>query len=148
MMILLKRIVFNPQFTIGFISIEGKFQCWTCEDAVREVEGKTVNEWKVYGETAIPYGEYNVLITMSSRFKRMLPLIENVPGFTGIRIHPGNTFEDTEGCILPGRIQIPGGVGESKLAFAPLYSTIFTRLQRGEKVSLRIMNAHWIERTR
>ena len=148
MLILLKRIVFDPKFTIGFISINGRFECWTCEDAVREVEGKTVEQWKIKGETAIPYGEYNVIVNMSNRFKRMLPLLENVPGFEGIRIHPGNTAADTEGCILPGKNTLPNGVSESRKAFDPFYAQILNARHRSEKVSLRIVNAHWVERTR
>ena len=74
--------------------------CWTLEDVVREVAGKPVAEWKVHGRTAIPAGTYSVVLTPSARFRRMLPLLERVPGFSGVRIHGGNTADDTEGCIL------------------------------------------------
>ena len=74
--------------------------CWTLEDVVREVPGEPVEAWKIPGETAIPRGTYAVRVTRSSRFKADLPILLNVPGFEGIRIHGGNTAADTEGCIL------------------------------------------------
>jgi len=74
--------------------------CWTLEDIVREVEGHPVAMWKVKGRTAVPRGTYCVRVTYSNRFKTSLPLLLDVPGFEGIRIHGGNTASDTEGCIL------------------------------------------------
>jgi hypothetical protein len=74
--------------------------CWTLEDMVREVDGMPVGRWKIKARTAIPVGAYRVTVTMSSRFGRLLPLLWGVPGFGGIRIHGGNTAQDTEGCIL------------------------------------------------
>lgn len=74
--------------------------CWTLEDVVREVPGEPVGAWKVKGQTAIPRGTYAVRVTRSNRFKTDLPLLLNVPGFEGVRIHGGNAAADTEGCIL------------------------------------------------
>lgn len=74
--------------------------CWTLEDVVREAPGKPVEAWKVNGQTAIPRGAYAVRVTRSARFGVDLPLLLDVPGFAGIRIHGGNTAADTEGCIL------------------------------------------------
>lgn len=88
--------------TIGELSIDGQAFCNTLEDIVREVPGKAVSEWKIPGETAIPSGIYPVEITYSQRFKKDLPLVLGVPGFEGIRIHGGNTDQDTHGCILVG----------------------------------------------
>jgi len=79
----LVRHVFTPRSTIGSLYVDGKFECYTLEDVVRLGE-------KVYGETAIPEGTYEVQITFSNRFKRDLPLLLKVPGFEGVRIHPGN----------------------------------------------------------
>ena len=75
--------------------LDGRFGVLHLEDVVRQGE-------KVPGQTAIPEGIYTVQITFSNRFKRDLPLLLNVPNFEGIRIHPGNTDADTEGCILVG----------------------------------------------
>lgn len=88
--------------TIGDLSIDDQHFCNTLEDVVREEPGVPVAQWKVPGVTAIPAGIYPVEITYSQRFKRDLPLVMKVPGFTGIRIHAGNTDADTEGCILVG----------------------------------------------
>ena len=74
--------------------------CWTLEDVVREAPGQPVAAWKVKRETAIPRGTYPIRVTRSNRFGVDLPLLLDVPGFEGIRIHGGNTAADTEGCIL------------------------------------------------
>jgi hypothetical protein len=84
----LERTWCGPKCTIGTLYVNGKAECFTLEDVRREVKGRPVEEWKVPGETAIPAGVYNIVITPSNRFKRDLPLLENVPGFQGIRIHP------------------------------------------------------------
>ena len=79
---------------IGDLYIDGEFFCYTLEDERR------ADDVKVYGETAIPTGTYNVKVTKSNRFKRLMPLLLDVPMFSGIRIHGGNTSKDTLGCIL------------------------------------------------
>lgn len=94
MKILLKRKKFLSDRTIGELTINGKFKCYTLEDTVRP-EGV-----KIPGQTAIPAGEYTVIVTHSQALKRRLPLLLNVPGFTGVRIHGGNRPEHTRGCIL------------------------------------------------
>lgn len=118
----LERVQFSDSFTIGRLFVDGEPRCWVCEDAVREVPGRPVSEWKVYGQTAIPYGTYKIAITMSQRFGRPLPLLLDVPGFSGVRIHPGNTAKDTEGCLLPGLDRLTNGVGRSRIAFDQLFA--------------------------
>ncbi|MFA9204865.1 MAG: DUF5675 family protein [Bacteroidia bacterium] len=112
--------------TIGRLTIEGVHECWTCEDVIRP-PGE-----KVPGQTCIPLGRYQVVVTQSQRFQRPLPLLLEVPGFTGIRIHPGNTAADTEGCILPGLDDRNGSVGRSKIAFDALFAKIEAALAEGE----------------
>jgi len=118
----------NPKQTLGtFVLYDddkegGKiFQCYTCEDPVRgNGDPNTVAKWKIKGDSAIPYGTYKVRRTMSSRFKREMRELQNVPGFAGIRIHAGNTAKDTEGCLLFGKF-INGdynGITHSKVAIA------------------------------
>lgn len=100
MKILVKRIFNGDNFTIGQLYIEDDLICYTLEDKVRQIDGEPVANWKVFGETAIPTGEYPVTITFSNHFQKNLPLLNNVEGFEGVRIHPGNSDKDTEGCIL------------------------------------------------
>lgn len=114
------RTNFNEEATIGEMYVNGIFQCYTLEDVVRPAGAP-----KVYGKTAIPEGTYKVKLTMSQRFKYVLPLLVDVPGFEGIRIHPGNTAADTEGCILVGQSKKePNFVGQSRLAFANLFQKL------------------------
>ena len=125
--------------TIGELFIDSIPECYSLEDRVREVEGQPVEAWKVKGETAIPRGTYPVTITYSNRFKRDLPLVGQVPGFEGIRIHPGNTTEDTEGCILVGRTHTDKSVGESRVAFNALFAKIEQGLQDNDHVTIEIV---------
>ena len=99
MILLLKRRIFTANTTIGTLSIEGQRICDTLEDADRKLEegGK-----KIYGKTAIPRGKYEVKITWSNRFKKYMMEVLEVPQFEGIRIHAGNTHENTDGCPLCG----------------------------------------------
>ena len=94
------RDTFSDESTIGKLYIDGEYFCETLEDKDRFIEAGGV---KIYGKTCIPRGTYRLVITMSNRFKKELPLLLNVPQFEGIRIHAGNTAADTDGCILLGR---------------------------------------------
>jgi hypothetical protein len=131
MKLVVERKWCNPECTIGLMTVNGQNEYFTLEDVERET--------KIQGKTAIPKGSYNVSITPSNRFKRDLPLIENVPGFEGVRIHPGNTAEDTEGCILVGRHKGPNYVSESRAAFNDLYKEIKGALDSGDQVILEIV---------
>ena len=138
MKLLLERTACGATCSIGDLYVDGAWECFTLEDTQREVEGKPVAEWKVKNETAIPKGSYNVVITFSNRFQRDLPLLEGVPGFEGIRIHPGNTSADTEGCILVGRGKTEKTVIESRAAFNALFPKIEQALQDSDKVTIEI----------
>jgi hypothetical protein len=135
----LVRCELGPTVTIGKLFVEGSFECWVCEDTVREREGVPVAEWKVKGETAIPYGTYAVQITWSNRFGRLLPLLIGVRGFEGIRIHPGNGAADTEGCLLPGLYRHALGVGHSRAACDLLIPKIDRALKAGDVVTIEIV---------
>jgi hypothetical protein len=102
--------------TLGRLSVDGCFECYTLEDVIRERAGVPVRDWKVKGATAIPAGRYRVILTKSPKFGRVLPELVDVPGFTAIRIHSGNRVTDTEGCPLVGQTRGLGFVGRSRAA--------------------------------
>ena len=139
----LRRVGFFKWSTIGKLSIGDQFSCYTLEDLDRQVryDGSILpwsSDLKVAGETAIPYGEYEVIIDKSERFGKMMPHILNVPDFNGVRIHSGNTDKDTEGCILLGM----GVKGEdliygSKDAVSQ-FTAILQNMLKLDKVSIRI----------
>lgn len=126
MKITVKRLHRTDKSTIGELFIDGKFECYTLEDVERKV--------KIKSETAIPKGEYKVIINQSNRFKRLLPLLLNVPNFEGVRIHSGNSNHDTEGCILVGTTRSLDYIGNSRLAFGKL----FKKMQLAEELTLTI----------
>lgn len=116
MKLTLKRDVLTDEFTLGRLSIDGVHFCYTVEDAVRPQ--------KIAGITAIPYGTYKIYLTMSARFKKVLPLLDDVPNFTGVRIHAGNTAADSEGCILVGMLRSGNGVLRSREAMVNLMKVL------------------------
>lgn len=127
--------------TIGEVSVDDFLFCYTVEDVVREVSGVPVSEWKVQDETAIPQGSYRVIVTKSFRFGRPLPILVDVPGFSGIRFHPGNTAVDTKGCILPGMREQNGMVFDSRGAMKVWQHDIELALLAGREVWIDILNS-------
>lgn len=117
--------------TIGQLLVDGVFECYTLEDVVRPPDAP-----KVFGQTAIPYGEYLVTITYSPHFQRNLPLLSNVPDFEGVRIHPGNTAADTEGCLLVGVGRSDTTVTGSRAAFNALFAKLQAALEVGETLTI------------
>ena len=97
-----------------------------------------IKKIKIKGNTCIPYGTYNVTITYSPRFKKNLPLLNNVKGFDGIRIHSGNKPQDTEGCLLLGFNKVKGQVIDSRVTTDKLIAQIQQALNKGEKVTIKI----------
>lgn len=130
MRLTLKRIANKEKYCIGKLYINGKYFCDTLEDVDRGLHSAMTEEelkdCKIKGETAIPTGIYKVFITYSPKYKKNMPLISNVPGYSGIRIHSGNSAKDTEGCILVGKNTIVGRLTESKIT----YNALFKRLQQ------------------
>lgn len=114
MKLLLKRDIKTKDFTLGTLYIDDVEFCKTVEDVIR-----MPNE-KIFGKTAIPTGEYKVIINYSNHFKKELPLLIDVKGFEGIRIHSGNTAEDTNGCIIIGKKRTLNGVLMSRIAMTEL----------------------------
>ena len=97
-----------------------------------------IKKIKIKGNTCIPYGTYNITITYSPRFKKNLPLLNNVKGFDGIRIHSGNKPQDTEGCLLPGFNKVKGQVINSKVTTDKLIAQIQQAINKKEKVTITI----------
>ena len=140
MIITSKRYLFGDNFTLSHLAIDGiRFAPgpYILEDKVREVAGgMPVATWKIPKETAIPVGRYRVEINMSARFvKRMIQLMD-VPGYSGIRVHAGNTSHDTDGCMVTGkeRDEKHGEVSGSRQALALLFPRVDSALQHGEPV--------------
>lgn len=126
MKIEIKRLHKGSNSVIGELTVDGVWECYTLEDVERDV--------KIKCETAIPKGTYKVIINQSNRFKKLMPLLLNVPGFEGVRIHSGNTNHDTEGCILVGRTRSKDFIGQSRKAFAQL----FEKMKKAKDITLII----------
>jgi len=107
------RRILAETYTIGDLYIEKEYLCNTLEDTVRHGE-------KIHGKTAIPAGRYEIRLTYSRRFKQVMPQLMNVPNFEGVRIHSGNTSENTEGCLLVGKHTSGDWVANSRDAYNDL----------------------------
>lgn len=130
------RTDFGTDYTMGELWINDVFFCYTCEDEIRHN--------KVSGETAIPYGTYKVIINMSNRFRRELPLLLDVPGFAGIRIHTGNTDDDTEGCILVGKTKRANFVSHSRETFNRLFADMRAAISNSKEITMEVTKGNVI----
>lgn len=142
MELVVKRKTFTEKSTIGELFIDGKFFCWTLEDKDRGFSQAdnvlTIKAKKLFAITAIPYGRYKVTLTDSSRFGKLLPLLNDVKGFAGIRIHPGNKPEDTEGCILLGYEMATDSVLKSRMAFIDFMANLRAAIDRKEDIFITV----------
>jgi hypothetical protein len=139
----IKRLYKKENYTIGKVYIDGKYFSESLEDKERGLSSdmslEEIKKIKVKGETAIPAGTYQVLYTYSPKFKRMLPLINNVKGFDGIRVHSGNTAKDSLGCVLLGFNKEKGKVLQSRDTCNKFYKIIEDAItKRGEAITLKI----------
>ena len=148
MEILLKRIAKKNLYTIGKLYIDGVYFCDTLEDKDRGLSQsmslEEIKKIKVPNETAIPTGTYDITLNViSPRFKDRawakpyngkLPRILNVLGFDGVLIHPGNTQNDTSGCILVGKNKSAGKVLDSQNTFKALMKQLLGQ----KKISITI----------
>jgi hypothetical protein len=130
-----ERLWKKPAYTVGRLFVDGRLFCNTLEDTVRDLS----NEKKVYGKTAIPYGKYKVVYNWSPKFGRNLPRLLNVPAFEGILIHPGNTADDSAGCILVGRNTEVGRLTESRYTSDKLNVLIEDAQRGGESITIEIV---------
>ena len=132
---LLKRDVMVPGYTLGRLFVEGKMYGFTCEDEDRKLEA---GGQKIPGQTAIPRGTYRLTVTMSNRFKKLMPLIQDVPGFEGIRIHGGNNAYSTQGCPLLGTTRTASGVMHCAEVNAALIDFILKAEENGDAVWIEV----------
>ncbi|MDQ6479786.1 DUF5675 family protein [Dyadobacter sp. LHD-138] len=136
--------------TVSSVTVDGQAHHFILEDRDRGLKSDMpladIKREKVYGKTAIPTGRYQVAVTYSNRFKRLLPILVNVPGFAGIRIHPGNRHIDTEGCLLPGKGYAKEEqeyiVTTSRTACDVLFLKINEALKKGEEVWCTIVRTY------
>ena len=136
MKIVQTRYEFGHDYTISNCEFGKYMKCYILEDIDRHLEDNP--DAKNHGASAIPRGIYQVLITYSNRFKKPLIQLMDVPGFTGIRCHPGNTSADTEGCLLPGSTHGPAWVGNSRATYAMIHHLVEKVLDSGKEVTWEI----------
>ena len=138
MKIELVRIAFKDTYTIGKLYVDDTYFCDVLEDKDRGLDSSMTEseilEKKVKGQTAIPTGHYVINITYSPKYKRMMPLLLDVKGFSGIRIHSGNTSKDTEGCLIVGKNKKVGMVLESR----DTYQRLFKMMQGQKEITIDI----------
>lgn len=153
MKLLLKRIALRPKYTIGKLYVDGKYVCDCIEDKVRDLNKNGVfdnGEKKVYAETAIPYGTYEVTLKVKSpKFslkpeynwcKGYLPRLLNVKHFEGILMHAGRDQRSSAGCLIIGKNTIVGQVTDSMNTFKHLYNDYLKPASdRGEKITIEIV---------
>ena len=122
--------------TLGSLFIDDHWQCHTLEDVIRPAGEKVRNK------TAIPPGRYKLILSMSNRFKKIMPEVLNVPMFTGIRIHSGNTAKDTAGCLLVGQTRSleTRSIGRPRSAYTALLLKLRAALKAGETIYITFVN--------
>lgn len=128
----------KSEYTIGKMYINGEYFCDTVEDTDRglsqNMKNSTIEAKKIYGKTAIPTGRYSVVLSYSNKFKKTLPLLKDVLGFSGIRIHNGVNADSSLGCIIVGENKIKGGVINSRQTMERL----MYRLRNEKNITIEI----------
>ena len=162
MILTLKRIYCKGTYTLGALQIQtesnkeflmNRYFCDTLEPHAIDWR----REEKIAGKTAIPTGRYRVVMSYSKTYKRRMPFLQNVPHFTGIMIHTGNSADDTRGCILVGKAVRPqkpeeesltgkatviGRLTDSRVTFNRLYEIIKEAMKKGESVVVEVRGQH------
>jgi hypothetical protein len=134
MKIEVKRHWFSTKSTIALWVMDGVTFGFTLEDVAR-AQGV-----KIPGETAIQAGEYKMIVDQSTRFNRLMPHILDVPQFDGVRVHCGNTDQDTEGCLLLGMEKHEDTVLQSQTCFDKIFPLIKAAFDRSEEITVVITN--------
>jgi len=149
----LQRVAKRETYTIGKLYVNGKYFCDTIEDKDRWLSQKMplaeIKRKKVYGQTAIPTGRYEVAMNICSpsysqkpKWKQycggFMPRLMNVPGYDGVLIHCGNTDKDTYGCLLVGENKVVGKIINSEATFKRLYPILKAAYEQHEKIEIEI----------
>ena len=157
MILTLKRIYTCKEYTIGHLYVDGSYICDTLEDTDRMLDSSMsldqIAKIKVKGMTAIPTGRYKVLMNIvspkysKSKYymnicKGRVPRLDNVPGYSGVLIHVGNTAADTEGCLLLGYNKVKGQVINSKVAFERVYNKLSIAYSIGQSIYIDVKRAY------
>lgn len=146
MKLTLERIAHKQKYTIGKLYIDGVYFADTLEDCDRGLDDRMdleeIKAKKIYGETAIPTGIYQVILNYSPKYKKVMPLLLKVKGYEGVRIHSGNKPEDTLGCILVGKNKVVGQVVDSRNTYNALFKRFEQR--KGDKIVLEIKRKYFI----
>lgn len=137
MTIVLNREKLGEDYTEGRLFIDGQYLCDTLEDKVRQLES---GEKKVMHRTAIPAGRYKVVLSYSIHFQQQMPELVNVPYFSHIRIHWGNSTDDTSGCILVGERSSEGKLIRSKVTYKKLMDVVKPVFQRNEEINMEVVD--------
>lgn len=140
MHILVQREPSKRDATLGQLFVNGQYTCDTLEDVIREIPGMDVAKWKEYGRTAIPAGIYEVTLEDSPKFGPNTMTVNGVHGFDKIRIHAGNTAEDTHGCLLVGTRNSENTIANSRLALVALKNRVKQDLDAGLTVLIEYKN--------
>ena len=140
MIFTLTPVVKAPGYTLSRLQTS-KRTFWVLEDAVREVVGQPVHLWKVPGQTAIPTGTYDLIVDFSNRFQKMMPHILEVPGFSGVRVHAGNSSHDTEGCLLLGNgVNLDEGrITDSRAAMLDFMDEIDALYDMNQPIQIQVL---------
>ena len=138
MQLRLRRLYQKDDYTIGPLYINGQYFCDILEDSVRDLnkDGDLLDEGegKIPSKTAIPYGSYDIILSMSPKFGRVLPLLLNVKHFEGVRIHRGRTAANSAGCLIPGENKKPGEVINSAKYEQELIALILDAVYHNESI--------------
>jgi len=135
MKITLCRYLFDKTYTMGKLFIDDVLICDTLEDTYR---GDNLVNKKVYGKTCIPCGTYEIKLTHSPKFNKILPELLKVPFFVGSRMHSGNTVEHTDGCILVGRMVKGGLIDNSRDTLRYILNAMTAAAANGDKITIEI----------
>lgn len=129
------RYIFDEDYTVGKLYVDGEYVCDTIEDKVRPL--KSIKD-KIPGRTAIPEGKYRVVLDYSNRFGKIMPHILSVPFFEGVRIHKGNSANDSSGCLILCYYDKNGWGKESAKAYNLVYELINNAINSGKNIWIDI----------